>query len=861
LLSKNNVHQNRELKKKCIRVVGTVLYCLCMSKIPNYDIDLIVCRCRSILSDPKSLNEENRKFLVVELPAFVQSLHIKVQWDRATKHNELLIASIDLLSEWLQAKVPFMMEPLGSLQLLFDENSQFYKEYPAQKKPNPKPQPGAQRPEGLLRDNASHFVQNLSGLNLIAAQIEGGCPIQLVPGFLTVAVRVRRAAEFSLGRIPKAACGRFLSCPDSELKDLSRAQHDRLLVLLDDLAEKSEDSEKFRLDFALKLLRCNNLDKRTIGIGILSDMVKDIALPLQQRKIVRWMTQQYLSHWVIEKQILALALNENSHSEILRRAGDLLLFCAQCKVLNEAHFKLIWAWCRGSDQHSAKIMYSLLVKITRSLEQHALDYITARMLEVPHSEDTMDFLSFVKDFTQAAPRSDPRQIYGLPFLWKAITAPRTGSGNELSEHAQKLLASLLEQKGWDDQKIPGLNLCAPLLAKKEGEPVLLIKLMQSILQSTDTTRRSSWIERLQADSKLLDVLLDDIRSFYYETDRDPELARVRFRFLDFLLRQSKLVLTKLQAVDLWNKCVFGDAPAANIEVAEAWFVESVRLQATKEARVFEDDVCEALWNNLVQGSFFVRTQDAFSTMMRLFLAVNTLQSNLVALDTLPKIVVVRRPLEGEDSFWGVLSDTDNENVAERAAQLLVALSSQLGGGLDKAVVRRVFIEKALSLITQASSEECKSHNKVARYCQLLRSLGHRDQPEYKLTKPEVELTVNLTVKPKMTRFDCVIASSKTVGDLKASLSEPLQISPQRLQLSSDGAVVVKDDAQLLDAFPVTSQRQLNFFVAKLDKALPPPQIDRLFFQDQEFEQVQMLGVDPSTHMFFLSSNELYRYFA
>lgn len=401
---------------------------------------------------------------MAELLAYTRSLlGAKVKPARAEQHNLAIRSVVQLLARWLRSPaLPLHVEVLQPLVLLFDRHqSQFYQDYgniltrithyynhhphhasPSGEEPRSKRKPARKTAvPNVLAQNVGDF-HAARGYEAALARIEAGCALACLPPLLRLlvlskpnlpgpllAVLVRRALDAGLARLTR--------CLDDSnaLKQLTRVEWEESLLALHRVVPESPATqdrlEHFRLDFAWQLLQSAVLDKKTLGLKLINDVIDRVQphTRILKNNYIKRLTPPALLQWVQQTHVLEYLLRRNTHWELLRLGESLLTFCVAQQPLAPPQVEALWAWCVSGDDHAARVVSELLLKLTLKLRPPALTQLTGLLARVPLADYSVQFLCLVQDFTRQALISlvNPRQIYLKPLCLPILTTPRPTS--------------------------------------------------------------------------------------------------------------------------------------------------------------------------------------------------------------------------------------------------------------------------------------------------------------------------------------------------------------------------------------------------------------------------------------------------
>ena len=109
-----------------------------------------------------------------------------------------------------------------------------------------------------------------------------------------------------------------------------------------------------------------------------------------------------LREWLMEKKIAETMFGEGAHPEILKRAGPVIIFIAQHNCLTEEIVDMVWSCQKGKHEETVRVVYNLIIEILDHLSIPLMQFLFAKVQEVPESQYSEMYLQFIKDYTLRA---------------------------------------------------------------------------------------------------------------------------------------------------------------------------------------------------------------------------------------------------------------------------------------------------------------------------------------------------------------------------------------------------------------------------------------------------------------------------
>jgi hypothetical protein len=757
-------------------------------------------------------------------------------------------------------------EVLQILCKIFDgTKSNFYKEdgydvgSASKRRQNSKGRSGT----SFLAQNVKFFIgKDGEGLAAILRRMQDNCPLRSLTLYLRVVALTKSfvsddTTELLMGCQKTSIARLNVSVDDSvELKWLNRAKFEAIMVALteacDTLPSAQEEAELLRLEMVWRLLNCPVLEKQTMGLKILNDVIERVKPSKRGSKsnYIKLLSQESLLAWTKKKDVLGFLLRPNTHYELLRLTEELLAFYVDVEAITTTQIDDLWRKCLSDNGHEAGVAMELLISLTFVLSTEKLHHIADLMAAIPIAEYTVGLLSLLKDFTREALNNQVKRskdaaevhFFGLPVLWEAFVhqnLPRGSGEVKLVVRAQALLGELLYLSGLESQRVPYIDACIDHL-KVGHEPVLTLKLIASLLTSfpKKMSPLDGWkgrrpahqnpgismeelIVMLDTEKGLLDLLLRDLLSAKHR-DR-PGLQEECFLLLDLLLSCSELVLTTEQALLLWRQLVVDVEGRAGelVARAEMWFTIAIGAQYRDMAPVaiFEDGVCATLFKEICAYSpMHFEDQHSLDTFLTLFLATNKHEGNIASFESTSAFSVISRTFLGLDCLWTVILKTRTTSVVANSIRFLIALHTQLAGDLqsEARLIKRELIEECLRKATHAF--EHKDAVELARSLLVLRTFV---APIAVQLKPQGSpLEVVLCLKPKLKEeHKVMLSSTDTLAEVRAQAAAAFRHPPGalKLEIPAAGNLARDDKTPLKDLRKAFVNKRLTVYFTKLEQ--------------------------------------------
>jgi len=162
---------------------------------------------------------------------------------------------------------------------------------------------------------------------------------------------------------------------------------------------------------ALRFLKANYLEKRLKGLAEIKTIIERIEYDPRERadryfleahkvKPMKFMTAPLLKEWLSENRVVEIVLGENTHVEIVKRAGPVIKFLAKHDALPADFVDLLWKSQEGKHEEMVRVVYDIIKDVTSDLRPAVIDHLFEKIQSVPLASYDEKFLNFLKEFTQ-----------------------------------------------------------------------------------------------------------------------------------------------------------------------------------------------------------------------------------------------------------------------------------------------------------------------------------------------------------------------------------------------------------------------------------------------------------------------------
>jgi hypothetical protein len=203
---------------------------------------------------------------------------------------------------------------------------------------------------------------------------------------------------------------RVESLEEKDIKDITKETIKGSMDLVKGvlrLAYSEEDSAKIvqghEMLLSLRFIQSSSLEKRLNGLADIKKLIDRIehSQRFMYQPILKdtWFTGDYLAKWILEQKVMEAILNENAHSELVRRSVHILIFLAKKKMLNTSMLELLWKCQHDKHEDIIRGVYDTIKELIDYLTLDDVKYIFGKVKIIPIEKYDEKLLTFMKEFT------------------------------------------------------------------------------------------------------------------------------------------------------------------------------------------------------------------------------------------------------------------------------------------------------------------------------------------------------------------------------------------------------------------------------------------------------------------------------
>jgi len=551
-------------------------------------------------------------------------------------------------------------------------------------------------------------------------------------------------------------------------------------------------------------------------------------------KKLNWIQNGFFLQWLQDEKIVESILQANSHQLVIQLSVPILKFLASNKRLTKDHLKTLSTLFEGADSETSKVISAAIANVAEELPENQLRDMYSTFTDDGKKElkdYTLPELKLIGDFTTSAIKATGGKgnVFGVNIFWDMLQGEnQPGLTPETVKLAKKLLKGIFIS---DTIKEYGsfIKRCVKNLEKGKSV-VTSLELLSLMLESPDpkTTCKSILkigkdyrllskffedyknyntaaylkLEVLQKDSKQgsesenLEDLITDETILHGSTPHSQQISS-RLEFLQFLIQNSTLALTKEDVDSLWSVCVTESVIPDDIAQFMRWLsncmlgkggkLNKVKPKAKgdksdKEERKIYDafdakssasmfSKLEKTYKHAKTGKPVFVTPEWYSCFANTFISTNKKNG---AFDSNGYVKDYDK-IRGRNALWNFALREPNPIVRGQAQKFLVSAHIKLDinmKGDSKIHVLKCFLEKCSSELSMQKKAEENKNNAIVRDSvmtvlgQLLRRVEKGEmviRPLFKVNE-KVCASWKRPATPEATLYNATVMKVNTDGD-------------------------------------------------------------------------------------------------
>lgn len=545
------------------------------------------------------------------------------------------------------------------------------------------------------------------------------------------------------------------SVPIDSLKDASKDELEEIILNLTSIVQKSlmdskmihEIIESLSLDFAIKCLQLDILEKKYHAISHINSFIKGLESPLSS--FPRATSKQFLILWILDNRLIEILFNESKHSQLIKNSKPILKFILQYNKLSIKLFRIVWECAIHSYDSISQETLGLLSSIASYLNEEQIDFILSELGSFNIEKFTSHVLHFMFEVCN---KLEKYRFKFISILWRVLISDEA---DLVSQLVYKTLNSIFDMpyfikmrenilfRAIDDTKDSSLQ------QKKIYLYRIITSSFNSFIKTKDMHKLSHILDKLEDDmsfhssilkdlkrikdvchEKLKDLNVTDINK-YLKLNTFPNKSyyideiRSRLHLLQTIFSSSDIVIDEKDVLmKIWSMTY--DNALTNEERNEClnWF-SNIQYRHLNSNSSFSINVTPYIFNTIATKIDFETMKPiSFQCFNKFFRDSNAYMKKIIFDERDKNLFALMdhpRKINGENELWNIILICKNAEVVESAMSLLNLLYENVSTKvLTKDELKKLFFDCCLDRLSSITEKDEEFNAlKINRVLQLM----------------------------------------------------------------------------------------------------------------------------------------------
>lgn len=636
---------------------------------------------------------------------------------------------------------------------------------------------------------------------------------------------------------------------EKEIKDLNKDLLNSELELIKDFLtlgysehEAMSIMQSHEMMISLKFLQSGSLEKRLNAISDIKKMIDQVEMRAGHG-------DEFLMKWLLQHNILGKVLDENTHSEIIKRSSVIFEFLAKRNAITTDILEMLWKCQQEKHEDIVLAIYNAIKNIVEFLTPQQIQFIYEKIKNFSLDHYDEKLIGFMKNFTASAFSSiftgaldsetvlevpkpvsdsdgvlavpeDPRLYFVMTF-WELVQDESAASAQQANAML-KCLRELLSNPFCEVFRAQYLYLCIENLKRHRSVPQSLelavyILEMSALRSNINLAKPKEWAKELWQKHNLFALFMEDcenyerlVREFCEKAGtqdniEDSAIAgkyrhkhniERRFYFFEQTMRiggkdadLGRENIERLCSLYIDNICRY-DAKQFLISFSSKDETRApVFIFNRKETKIFFDIISAARPKLISFGLAYYRCfANNFQLINMAASALKYIIDGILVLDF--------DELLGMDQLWDSVCHCEEKGTLKLFIDLLIAVHTKLDQGLspeEKAKIEKAFIDRCFSTIMKL--DVAQEELAITNLMKLLEAMfDYVDGKEFEMQlEPGQKLTLTLAFKPGNETRNLEVGMDIKVGNIRKVASEIFHAPFSELKMQSKFKLFTQND--------------------------------------------------------------------
>ncbi|CAD8095799.1 unnamed protein product [Paramecium sonneborni] len=235
----------------------------------------------------------------------------------------------------------------------------------------------------------------------------------------------------------------LLHSDEQTLRNMGREKMNLIIqafkVLLDRIMNEDQRREwlqKLSLEFVQICFNCNFLDKKIMGLKLLTDMLKQASTDKCPQTILQWIETE---------NIMETLFHHNTHLQLLERTKELIrLYLIIENAFTVKHLKMIWDLMQQNDNELRPIIFKLINEIAFQMRIQHVSYFLKQIQLLKEDQILIEHVQLLFEMNRYQTKNQLLICQAIVILWKIIEYAGQASKQPLEDKSRQYLCDLIK---------------------------------------------------------------------------------------------------------------------------------------------------------------------------------------------------------------------------------------------------------------------------------------------------------------------------------------------------------------------------------------------------------------------------------
>ncbi|CAD8066392.1 unnamed protein product [Paramecium primaurelia] len=235
----------------------------------------------------------------------------------------------------------------------------------------------------------------------------------------------------------------LLHSDEQTLRNMGREKMNLIIqafkVLLDRIMNEDQRREwlqKLSLEFVQICFNCNFLDKKIMGLKLLTDMLKQASNDKCPETILQWIDSE---------NIMETLFHHNTHLQLLERTKDLIrIYLNIDNAFTAKHMSMIWELMQQNDNELRPIIFKLINEIAFTMRDYHVIYFMQQIKELKQDQILIEHVQLLFEMNRYQIKNQELICMTIDNLWRIIEYAGQSQKQSLEDKSRQYLCDLIK---------------------------------------------------------------------------------------------------------------------------------------------------------------------------------------------------------------------------------------------------------------------------------------------------------------------------------------------------------------------------------------------------------------------------------